>query len=119
MGQCAQNIYHLVSMFGGIVDISGGSVAPHTWVLWWLRFGAPKGVRFFQILWPRGAPQTWRHFTRFSHKIVRGLLLQYAGGFRPPNIYLLFTLDGSTTDISLESVRPRVYELRVMTFDHL
>ena len=48
MGQWEPNIYQLVSMFGGILDISGTFVCPLTSPVWWLRFGGRKGLRIGQ-----------------------------------------------------------------------
>ena len=55
----------------------------------------------------------------FRIKLGVGSYCNMRVGFRPPNIYLLFTMDGPTTDISLGYVGPRVHELRVLIFDPL
>ena len=45
-------------------------------------------------------------FTRFSKKIVMGLLLLHARELRDPNIYLLLPLTGGQMDISGGFVTP-------------
>merc|ERR1711994_1056698 len=98
VGRSEPNIYQLLSMFGGIVDISKGHGSPHTWSLPWPRLGVLQNgysSLVFHVIQARKCSDTfYTFFTRFWCKQCTELPLLYAREFWGQNIYLLVPMGG-------------------------